>query len=279
MRILPVLLGLATIGFAGFWVLTSPRPISPALLSGDPERGEQVFDAAGCASCHGAKDDRLVLSGGMEFETEFGTFIAPNISPDPEHGIGGWTPEQFVNAVQRGISPDREHYYPAFPYTSYSKAEPQDIADLKAYMDMLPPSAVPSQPHRVGFPFNIRRGLGLWKLAYLRDGWVVEGELTPEEQRGRYLAEALGHCGECHTARGVAGGLDTGRWLQGEGRIPAINAAELDWSADEIAEYLTSGFTPDYDSAGGHMALVIQNISRLPEQDRAAIAAYVKRVP
>ncbi len=174
--------------------------------------------------------------------------------------------------------------YPVFPYASYQRATPQDIVDLHAYLATLPPSATPSEPHDVGFPFSIRRSLGGWKLLFFRGNWVVTGDLSPQETRGRYLVEALGHCGECHTPRNFLGGSVLGRWLAGgpvpggKGRFPNITPAELTWSEPEIVEYLTSGFTPDFDSAGGHMALVIENTSTLPEADRAAIASYLKRV-
>ncbi|THD83195.1 c-type cytochrome [Aliigemmobacter aestuarii] len=279
-------------GFAAFWLLTQPSPLPPSVvagLSGDATRGEAVFHAAGCASCHMAPaaegEAKLVLAGGQRFASPFGTFIAPNISPDPTHGIGGWSLEEFANAVMAGVSPEGAHYFPAFPYAAYGKAEPQDIADLKAFMDGLPPSASPSQPHEVPFPFNIRRSLGGWKMLFGTGDWVVTGDLTEAETRGRYLAEALGHCGECHTPRNALGGLDRSRWLagapnpDGRGRTPNITPAALNWSEADIVAYLTSGFTPEYDSVGGHMAHVVDNFARLPEADRQAVAAYLKRVP
>ena len=278
-------------GGLGLWI-TRPKQVSAAALAGltaDPARGEAVFHAAGCASCHMAPGatgaQQIVLAGGQEFPSEFGTFVAPNISPDPEHGIGGWSLQEFASAMTQGTSPTGAHYYPAFPYASYAKAELQDVADLHAFWASLPPSDQPSQPHQVGFPFNIRAALGGWKLLFLRKDWVVAGELPPEAARGRYLVEALGHCGECHTPRSALGAMDRSRWLAGvpgpEGRrgTPNITPGGLDWSEEEIVEYLTSGFTPDYDSAGGHMALVVSNLARLPEAERAAIAAYLKAVP
>jgi mono/diheme cytochrome c family protein len=292
MRIGRIILGLAVIGGVGGWFLAAPRPLSEtdvAGVAGDAGRGALVFAAGGCASCHMAEGSKggaqMVLSGGQRFATAFGTFIAPNISPDPAHGIGGWTLAQFASAVQRGVSPEGEHYYPAFPYSAYSKASLQDIADLKAYMDTLPPSPEPSPPHEVSFPFNIRASLGGWKLLFGGKGWVLDENLTPTEARGRYIVEALAHCGECHTPRNALGGLRREAWLagapnpSGRGRIPNITPGALTWSEDEIVEYLTTGFTPEYDSAGGHMAYVVENMSKLPESDRQAIAAYLKRVP
>lgn len=292
MRIGRIILGLIVAGAAAGWFLTAPRPLDPADvagLTGDATQGKQVFDAAGCSACHMAPgavgEARLVLKGGQSFPTAFGTFVAPNITPDTNQGIGGWTLAQFASAVQRGVSPGGQHYYPAFPYAAYQKATLQDVADLWAYLATLPADPTPSQPHDVAFPFNIRASIGGWKLQFGGGDWVVAGNLTPTEARGRYLAEALGHCGECHTPRNVLGGLETARWLagapnpSGQGTIPNITPAKLTWSGDEIVEFLTTGFSPDYDSVGGQMADVVENLAKLPGADRRAIAAYLKRVP
>lgn len=291
-RLAVALGGLALVGLAGFILLTAPRAGSVAAvqgLTGDAAQGEAVFWAAGCASCHTAAGasgaDMLVLAGGQAFPSDFGTFIAPNISPDPQAGIGGWTVEAFARAIQDGVSPDGRHYFPALPYNAYNKMQPQDVVNLKAFMDGLPASSTASQPHQVGFPFNIRRTLGLWKLMFVSRDWVITGDLTEAQHRGRYIAEALAHCGECHTPRNALGGLDRSRWLagapnpSGKGNIPNITPGKLTWSESEIVEYLTSGFTPEFDSVGGHMAHVVENMARLPESDRQAVAAYLKIVP
>jgi len=283
---------LALIGAVVAWFLSAPDRLPGAALAGltgDAERGAMVFAAAGCASCHTAPQaeatEAPVLSGGKRFVSDFGTFIAPNITNDPAQGIGGWTDAQVVEAVMRGVSPDGAHYYPAFPYDAYAKAAAQDMLDLVAHLRSLPVSDIASQAHEVGFPFSIRRAVGLWKLLFRSDEWVVAGDLTPEQTRGRYLAEALGHCGECHTPRNALGGPERANWLggasnpSGEGRIPNITPAGLTWSEAEIAQYLFSGLTPDFDTAGGEMAAVVRNTAQLPEADRAAIAAYLKVVP
>jgi mono/diheme cytochrome c family protein len=291
-QIFRLLLILAVLGGGVFWLLTRPSTLPAtafAGLTGDAKRGEQVFWAAGCASCHmaeGAKSDaELVLSGGQKFPSDFGTFLAPNISPDPTQGIGGWDLRMFANAVMRGVAPDGQHLYPVLPYAAYNKMALQDVTDLKSFMDTLPPSATPSLPHEISFPFTLRRGLGLWKLLFVKPDWVVAGDLPAPAARGRYIAEALAHCGECHTPRNAIGGLQRGLWLSsapnpsGKGTIPNITPGKLDWTEDEIVEYLTSGFTPDYDSVGGHMVHVVENMARLPESDRQAVAAYLKQVP
>jgi mono/diheme cytochrome c family protein len=276
---------------AGWWI-TAPQRVDAAAfagLVGVPARGALVFHAGGCASCHsaeGASDAaRLILSGGRAFVSEFGTFYAPNISTDTEHGIGGWSVTDLANAMIHGTSPAGQHYYPAFPYASYARVTAQDIADLYAYLTTLPADATPDRGHDLAFPFTLRRGLGLWKALYAGDAWQVTGDLTEVEARGRYLAEALGHCAECHTPRGALGGLDRDRWMagapnpSGQGNIPNITPAKLNWSEADLVAYFTSGFTPDYDTAGGSMAAVVESLAQLPQDDRAALAAYLKRLP
>jgi mono/diheme cytochrome c family protein len=273
--------------------LSRPQPLPEqafaALAPGDPGRGEAVFHAGGCASCHAAEgasgDARLVLAGGQAFASDFGTFRAPNISPGVTHGIGGWSLSEFGNAMLRGVAPDGRHYYPAFPYTAYALADPQDIADLHAWLATLPPDATPNQPHELSFPYNLRRGVGLWKARYMGRGWAVTGDLAQDVARGRYLVEALGHCAECHTPRDALGGLDRARWLagaanpSGDGRVPGITPAQLGWGLDEIATYLETGFTPGFDVAGGKMVAVVDSLAHLPQDDLRAIAAYLLAVP
>lgn len=278
-------LSLGAMCAAGLWI-TRPQSLDPSSLENlvpDAARGEVIFAAMGCASCHTAdgEEDPRVLAGGHAFKTEFGTFYAPNISTDPIHGIGTWSDLDIANAILKGTSPAGSHYYPVFPYPSYGRAELTDIADLTAYLRTLPASSTPNKAHEVAFPFQFRVALGGWKLLFFNTDFVINGDLTPEQQRGRVLVEALAHCGECHTPRNALGGPDLSQWLAGgpaqtgPGKIPDIRPQTLQWSQRDIVEYLTSGFTPDYDSAGGEMADVIENTSKLPESDRQAIAAYL----
>lgn len=283
-----VLLAAVMAAGAGGLFLTRPATLPANFASGhqpDALAGELVFHASGCASCHsspGAEASaRPLLSGGLAFPSDFGTFYAPNISPHPTEGIGNWSLDDFARAVTLGVSPQGQHYYPAFPYTAYQHMTPDDVADLFAFMQTLPHSDVASLPHDVGFPFNIRRGLGLWKLAFLDRAYVMDAPDDPVLERGRYLVEGLAHCGECHTPRNAVGALDRARWMggapnpSGKGTIPNVTPAVLSWSEADLIEYFTSGFTPEYDSAGGEMAEVVKNLSQLPREDRAAIAAYV----
>nr|WP_127104637.1 cytochrome c [Pararhodobacter zhoushanensis] len=284
---------LAALGGGVFWVLTRPSALPEETLAAltahdaDAARGEAVFWQGGCASCHtgpgvgfdALTEARLVLGGGREFATPFGTFYAPNISMDPQQGIGTWTLTEFATALTEGVSPEGEHYYPAFPYTTYTHATPGDVADLWAFWQTLPADPTPSRAHDVSFPFSMRRAVGMWKLLNFNTDFVRPVPTDPVESRGHYLVEALGHCGECHTPRDALGGLDRANWLAGapnpvgQGRIPAL--PPQGWSAFDITAYLETGFTPEFDTAGGEMAGVIANTSRISAQDRAAIGAYL----
>jgi len=284
------------VGAAGFWLLTEPKPLAASVLpdrAGDPAKGELLFWAGGCASCHAAPgskgDDRLKLAGGEAIVSPFGTFHAPNISPDKVHGIGNWSTLDFVNAMKRGLGPDGQHLYPAFPYTSYQRMPVADLVDLKAYLDTLPADATPNKAHELPFPFSIRRGVGLWKLLYL-DGetFTPDPSKSDEINRGAYLVQGPGHCNECHTPRNALGGLDRSRSLagapdpSGKGTIPNITPGSStmgDWTAEDIANFLETGMTPDFDSVGGTMVEVQENMAKLPASDRAAIAAYLKDLP
>jgi len=278
----------AVAGLAAADLVTQPQKVDEARfegLTGYVTRGERTFHASGCASCHTAPKAEFsttpVLAGGQSFPSDFGTFFAPNISPDPDNGIGGWSLVAFANAVQRGVSPEGAHYFPVFPYVAYARMSEQDITDLKSFMDTLPASDAPSQPHEVGFPFNIRRALGGWKWLFANSDWVLADVETPELIRGRYLVEAQAHCGECHTPRNALGVLDhaawlTGGFLPGEGDVPGITPVQLEWEAEDVAYYLETGFTPEFDSAGGPMAHVVENMGQLTAKDRLAIAAYLQ---
>jgi len=288
---------LCGVGAAAFWILTEPVRLdaaeAAALGSGDPVKGERIFWAGGCTSCHARPkaegDAKLELVGGVELKTQFGTFVAPNISQDTTDGIGAWSAEDFANAVLKGVSPSGEHFYPAFPYASYARMKTSDVADLYAFMKTLPAVAGKAPDHSLSFPFNIRRGLGLWKQLYVSPEPVValNDSATEAQVAGRYLVEGPGHCGECHTPRDLIGGTEKSQWLagataaEGNGIVPNLTSGEggITWSESEIADYLETGFTPDFDSAGGTMAEVQRNMAKLTKEDRAAIAAYLKAIP
>jgi mono/diheme cytochrome c family protein len=287
---------LAVIGMGTFWLLTTPRTLAASDLpdhTPDLANGELMFWAGGCESCHAAAgaagDDLLKLGGGLALNTPFGIFRVPNISPDKEYGIGNWTTLDFVNAMKRGVAPGGIHLYPAFPYTSYQRMTFEDIIDLRAFIATLPPVAEPSQPHQLPFPFSIRRGLGLWQFVYI-NGRTFEPDpaVNAKINRGAYLVQGPGHCGECHTPRGFDGGMLVSQALaggpapEGTGRIPNITPHETgigSWSEADIVALLQTGFTPEFDSVGGAMAAVVRNTAKLPVAELEAIAAYLRTVP
>ena len=278
---------------AGF-VLTMPSGIPADALAprtADLANGATMFNIGGCASCHATphQDDLTKLGGGLALATPFGTFRVPNISPDQTHGIGAWSEPEFVSAMKKGIGEDGEHLYPAFPYTSYQHMKLDDVRDLFAYLRTLPPVATPSQPHDIPFPFNVRRGLGLWQLLYV-DGKAFVPDSTKDAvwNRGAYLVEGPGHCAECHSPRNVIGGIDADRRFaggpdaEGKGWVPNITPSPdgiPNYSVKDIAYLLETGFTPDLDSVGGSMADVVKNTSKLTAADRQAIATYIKSLP
>ena len=279
---------------AGFWYLTAPEDYAAVDLPAhqpDLANGERLFWIGGCGSCHAAPDargdDKVRLAGGLVLETPFGGFVVPNISPDPTTGIGGWTTADFVQAMRLGVSPDGRHYYPAFPYAAYARMPVEDLLDLDAYLRTLPAVENTVGDHELSFPFTIRRGIGLWKWLYLDATWVAEIDANdPVQVQGRYLVEGPGHCGECHTARDAIGGTDRSVWLagavaaEGDGNVPNITPGGIgDWSASDIVYAFESGFKPDYDTLGGSMTSVQDNLSRLPREDREAIAAYLLALP
>lgn len=288
---------LGVIGAGAFLFLTAPERLPAEAWAGagapDLANGERIFHAGGCASCHaapGAADDqKLVLAGGLALKSPFGTFHAPNISPDETAGIGAWTLAEFGDAMKRGTGRDGEHLYPSFPYASYARMTVKDIADLYGYLKTLPKSGNVAPGHDLPFPFSIRLALGGWKFLYLNEApRVALANADETVRRGQYLVEGPGHCGECHTPRDVIGGLETGLWLaggpnpEGEGRVPNITPAEGgfgSWSAGDIVSYLETGFTPEFDSVGGAMVSVQKNMALLPKEDREAIAAYLKAIP
>jgi len=291
-----VLLGLLLIAFAGlgaFWWLTIPAVVAATSLPArqpDVANGQTMFNIGGCSSCHAVPNqpDRMKLGGGLALPSPFGTFYVPNISPDPNDGIGRWSEADFVTALLKGTSPSGAHYYPAFPYTSYQRAKVEDIRDLFAYLKTLAPVPGRVRDHDLPFPFNIHRTVGIWKLLFL-DGksFALDPAHSATWNRGAYLVNGFGHCAECHSPRNFLGGIIAGQRFaggpnpEGEGWVPNITQKKelADWSAKDIDYFLETGQTPDGDSAGGAMVRVIRNTSQLSPADRGAMAEYLKSLP
>ncbi|MCA6111408.1 c-type cytochrome [Bradyrhizobium cenepequi] len=288
-RIVPAVILAGIVAGGVYWRLTTPETIAASLLPAyqpDIGNGARVFNAGGCSSCHAVPDqpDRTRLGGGLAIPSPFGTFYVPNISPDPNDGIGRWSEADFVTAVMKGTSPDDTHFFPAFPYTSYRHGKIEDVRDLFAFIKTLPPVAGKVRDHDVPFPFNIRRNIGVWKFLFM-DGKPFTPDPTRSAQwnRGAYLVNSFGHCAECHSPRNFLGGIISAQRFaggpnpEGKGWVPNITQKNLgDWSVKDFAYFLKTGELPEGDSASGLMARVIKNTSQLSDDDRAAMADYLK---
>ena len=252
-------------------------------------QGAYLFAAAGCNACHtDKKHGGALLGGGVALDTPFGRFYTPNISADPEHGIGRWSEADFLRALQQGIAPDGSYYYPAFPYTSYTKAKPEDLLAIRAYILSLPPAPTPNKAHELSFPFSWRALLGIWRFMNFMPGpaWADDPSRDATWNRGAYLAEALGHCAECHTPRGMLGGLERDLAYSGTASAPGIGKVPNitpdpqtgigSWSKEQVIHVLTDGALPNFDYVGAGMGEVVsENTSKLTDADRAAIADYL----
>ena len=256
-RTLLVLLALAVVVAVAFYVLTMPRAIEASALpthSPDLANGKYMFTAGGCAECHAAPlkacDDRKtkdkeLLAGGRCLKTPFGTFNVPNISPDKETGIGAWSTLDFINAMKLGMAPEGEHLYPAFPYTSYQRMSFEDLSDLKAYLDSLPAVKSEVPEHDLAFPFNIRRGLGLWQRLYV-DGKSFVARSASERRRSIAAPISCWRpdiAQECHSPRNIIGGIIAdeafagARNPEGKGTVPNITP-----SSDGIGVWSDAGY-------------------------------------
>lgn len=255
---------------------------------GDPQRGLYLSHAAGCLGCHTeAREGAQPYAGGRALATPFGTFYGPNITPHPQAGIGRWRESDFVNAMRHGLRPDGSHYYPVFPYPSYTGITDADLRDLWAYLKSLPASGRPNRAHELRFPFGWRFLLRVWKWLFLRPGPFMPDPARSEQlNRGAYLVEALGHCGECHTPRNALGAPRRERHLAGaklpDGkRATNLTPARLKKLDDaELRSILRTAMTADGDVLGESMAEVVKNTtSRLTAADLEAMIAYLRSLP
>jgi mono/diheme cytochrome c family protein len=260
-----------------------------ALAQGNAMRGAYLAKAGGCLGCHTeAKEHAVPYAGGRALKTPFGTFYGPNITSHPNAGIGRWSEADFLRALRLGVRPDGAHYYPAFPYPSFTLITDADARDLWAYVRSLPASGRANRPHDLRFPYSWRFLVRIWKWLYFVQGpFVAAPGRTPALARGAYLVEALGHCGECHTPRNALGGPRRDRRLAGSARgpegksVPNLTPAKLKkWDDRELREFLQSGITPEGDVAAEAMGEVIRNTtSQLTPEDLGAMIAYLRTLP
>lgn len=286
--------------FLGLSWLIGAGAFSPAEASADPPdagRGRSIFEAAGGCTCHtnypGEGEAAPPLAGGRALETPFGIFYSTNLTPDPETGLGRWSDRDFIRAMREGLSPGGEHYYPVFPYPSFSGLREDDLRDMWAYLKSLPPVRRENRPPDAFFPLSWRPIVAGWKwlnFSPLPQPIADEASKSAAWNRGRYLVLGAAHCGECHTPRTLTGGLDRSLWLAGsrdgpEGELaPNITPDKAtgigDWSEADLVWYLEMGIKPDGDDTQGLMAEVIEHgYSRIEPAERRAIAAYLKSIP
>ena len=254
-------------------------------------RGAYLANAADCVSCHTDNaHGGQPYAGGRAIPTPFGTFYSPNITPDPETGIGRWSDAEFLRALRDGVRPDGANYFPVFPYPSFTKVNDTDAQAIKAYLFSLPPVRHRNRPHDIAFPFSWRFLMTGWKSLFFHRGpFQPDPKRSPAYNRGAYLVTALAHCGECHTPRNWLGAMEENRFLAGtshgpDGKpVPNITpdgpTGIGNWTEDDVLALLAEGRTPDSDSVGGAMAEVAKSTARLTDADRHAIAVYLRAVP
>ncbi|MEE4278341.1 MAG: c-type cytochrome [Halieaceae bacterium] len=258
------------------------------------DRGAYLTAAGNCVSCH-TRDGGAPFAGGLEFVTDFGTIYSTNITPDAATGIGSWSLEDFTAAMRQGVSPEGKHYYPVFPYTSYTKVSDEDVAAIFDYLKSLDPVSYTPPENDLGFPYSQRWALGAWKSLYFEEGRFEPDAARSEAwNRGAYLVEGLGHCGECHTPRNALGGRDADLAMTGssylervEGKLSKWSASNLTsaatglkaWSKEEIADYLSLGFSERAGVFGPMNKVVVNGTSHLSAVDVDAMATYLKALP
>lgn len=257
--------------------------LASASAQGDARRGEYLAKAGGCLACHtGEKEGAVPYAGGRSLKTPFGTFYGPNITPHPQAGIGRWGEADFIRAMRHGRRPDGANYFPAFPYPSFTKITDNDLRDLWAYLRTLPPSSQANRDHDLGFFFRWRFLITVWKWFFFTSGPFVKAPDASESvNRGAYLVQALGHCGECHTPRNFSGAPKRGRFLAGAKDVPNLTPTGLKKLSDgELKELLVTGETPDDGPVAEVMNEVVRNTtSQLTPQDLAALIAYLRALP
>jgi mono/diheme cytochrome c family protein len=265
---------------------------SPEATAADPDavaRGAYLSAAAGCGQCHtDAKNNGPAYAGGRVIATEFGTIVTPNITPDRANGIGGWSNADFIRAMRWGIAPDGTHYVTAFPFPYFARLTDGDLADLKTFLDSLAPVSRPGLGAAASLALLARARAAVGQ-AVAANSAASPAPSAPKIARGAYLVTTVGRCGDCHTPLTWFGAPDVSRKFAGSAgwfndrKAPNITQDPKTgiggWSEDEIASLLKDGGTPDGDFVGGAMAEIVRNTERLTDDDRHAIAAYLKALP
>lgn len=294
---------------AAAWVIIRPGPMEfadgkrvalaqyEAKITGAPAdfpdtdplaRGKYLAEAADCEACH-TVDGGTPFAGGRPFDTEFGTLYAPNITPDEETGIGSWSDADFLRAMHEGIGKDGKNLYPAFPYAAYTYLAEEDVLAIKAYIFSLPAVKNVAPEHTLRFPYNQRGLMAIWSALYNpKERFEPVAEQSATWNRGAYLVEALGHCGDCHTPRTALQALDNRRKFSG-GMAEGWRAYNLTsdkesgigtWTQEELEQYLKTGRLLNRGTAFGPMAQAVHlSFQKMTPSDVTAIAQYVRSIP
>ncbi len=286
---------LMLVGAAVGLYVSHPRPLYPSAMiehAGDAENGKRLFTASGCLSCHKPGKDAAganpeLPSGGFALHTPVGTFHPPNLTPDAATGLGDWSQADFANAMTRGLSPNKQHYLPAFPYTSYARMRMTDVLDIFAYLKSLPPVTSETPPPDIPLLPAVRRGTGVWKaVGFSRQPFQPDPGKSESWNRGAYLVKGAGHCSECHTPRNVLMIPDGDRYLAGgphpeggKAKVPSLRnliGRKRYKDAKDLVTAFQWGEAFGYDKmSSGGMAAVQTNLSKLPQEDLEAIAEYL----
>lgn len=289
MRRIYLFLGLLILfGLAGaaYFFMPVRGPERDLTLTADAERGAYLIRVGGCVACHtDIKNGGETLAGGTALVTPFGSFYPPNITSDPQAGIGAWSLEAFSNAMSNGVGANGEHLYPSFPFDNYTKMSDQDIVDLYAGLMATKPVATAAPAHDIGFPFNIRLAMQGWKrLFFTPQRFEINPEKSALWNRGAYLAEGPAHCGACHTPRNPFGAALNDQHFKGTPKgarpfFPPIDSETLKakgYDEATLIDALTGGFDPEFDTLGGEMGEVInESLMYWTADDMRALAIYL----
>jgi mono/diheme cytochrome c family protein len=282
-------IGQLAIGLA-LSAMLMPTAFGAAPVADQAKNGEYLARAGDCFGCH-TKDGSAPLAGGRQIQTPYGTISSPNITPDPETGIGKWSDDDFYRLMHDGIGRDGSYVYPVMPFDHYTKVTRDDVLAIKAYLFSVPPVRAPRQPSHLEFPFDIRASLAGWRaLFFAPSSFQSDPSRSAQENRGAYLVQGLGHCGACHTPRNLLSGPKqdealSGGEISGQGWFaPNITSDVREgiggWSLQQLVDYLRTGIAPGRAVVAGPMSEVVHgSLSYLTPEDLQAIAAYLKASP
>lgn len=249
------------------------------------ERGRYLAVLSDCSSCHTVPGSNQPFAGGRAIETPFGNILAPNITPDPETGIGSWSDDAFDAAIRKGLRRNGSRLYPAMPYTAYTKMSHEDVLAIRAYLNTVTPVRNAVDANALPFPFNIRASMRVWNMLYFHQGdYKPDAKKSAEWNRGAFLVDGPGHCGACHTPKTFLGGDKANQYLRG-GFLQGWSAPDITgdsrvgvgaWSAEELAAYLKSGHNRVSAATGPMAEVVTLSTEHMTDPDLSAIATYLK---